>query len=427
MKEWEQFLANLNKDLGASVVDLWLRPLRLIRFDAANLYLEAENPMQIAWFEEHIRPRLKRGFFNENHRSIKVHLSKESPRVSGTPKPYSGPTISFVSDPLDPSCTLENFCVTPNNAMTYKLLSEWAKTGSFPFNPIFIYGPKGSGKTHLLMGAAAICEKWGKKWLFATADTFTEHVVQAIRSSHLPEFRKIYRDIDVLIIDNVDRLANRTATQEEFFHTFNTLHLQGKQIILSSTAPPSKLTDIEFRLISRFEWGLPVGLGKADPQKILELKAKIWKFEGSAELLAFLLKNFPSDPITALQALILRFDGQKGLNPEIAKQILADLLRKEQTRSLTSEKIIKALATHFGITSEDITGKSQAREFALPRQIAMYLCREKLQLPYQGIGKLFERDHSTVMSSVKQIQQGIEKKDDTILEAVDTASRLHEH
>jgi len=426
MKEWEKFLSNLNKDLGPAVVDRWVKTLRVLRFDAANLYLEAQDPMQIAWFEEHIRPRLKGSFFNENHRSIKVHITKEIPPANPPPKPQSNWTVSFVSDPLDPSCTLDNFFVTKDNEMSHKLLTEWGKTGASSFNPIFLYGPKGSGKTHLLMGAALLCEKCKKKFIFATADTFTEHVVQAIRASRMQEFRKIYREIDVLIIDDVDRLANRMATQEEFFHTFNTLHLQNKQILLSSAVPPSKLTDIEFRLISRFEWGLPVGIGKVDPKKILELKAKNWRFDLTDELSAFFLTHFPSDPILAMQALILRSTGQSP-PPAIAKQMLADLLRKEQAKSLTPEKIIKALATHFGITSEDVLGKSQAREFAFPRQIAMYLCREKLKLAYQGIGKLFGRDHSTVMSSVKQIEQGIAKKDNNTLEAIMAASRLQEN
>jgi len=420
MKEWQQFLTNLEPDLGATVVDRWLRTLRVVRFDAANLYLEAQDPLQVTWFEEHIRPRLKR-FINENHRPIRVHFAKDVAPAS--PKAYSGGTpMAFVSDPLDPACTLDHFCIVPDNRMVHTLLDEWSKTSLSPFNPIFIYGPKGSGKTHLLMSAAALCQQKKKRGLYVSADTFTEHVVQAIRGSRLPEFRKVYREIDVLIIDDVDRLANRTATQEEFFHTFNALHLQEKQIILSSTTAPAKLTDIEFRLISRFVWGLPVKVGKADPKQVLALKASLWNFPLSEELSTFLLEQFPSDPITALQALILRLQTPKSPTPDVAKQILADLIKKEAAKSFTPEKIIKALAAHFGITSEDITSKSQARECALPRQIAMYLCREKLQMAYQAIGKLFGRDHSTVMSSVKQIQEGIEKKESQIVEAVETTS-----
>lgn len=417
MKAWEKFVSSLSQELGSSVTDRWLKPLRVVRFDAGNLFLEADDPMQITWFEEHVRPRLKRGFFNENHRPIKVHLGSLK---QTNHKPPINPNLSFVSDPLDPFCTLENFRVTPENRMIYKLLTEWAGAGSSVFNPIFLYGPKGSGKTHLLMSAALIAERWNKKWFFVSADTFTEHVVQAIRSSRIQEFRAVYRELDVLIIDNIDHLSNRTATQEEFFHTFNALHSQGKLIILSSSLPPSKLKEIEFRLISRFEWGLPIGMEKADPKKVLEAKAHAWKLSLTDELSHFLLEQF-KDPITSLQALGLR-TGTNIPSKAAAEQILADLIRKEQANSLTPEKILKSLAAHFGITADDILGKGQAKEFAFPRQIGMYLCRKKLKLPYQKIGALFGRDHSTVMASVKQIQQGIERKETGILEAVKTAS-----
>lgn len=416
MKEWEEFLSNLANEIGAPVVERWLRPLTTLRFDAANLYLEAQNPMQIAWFEEHIRPRLKQTFVNGNYRPIKVHIVKQAPQAA-SPAPVPTKPPAFISDAIDPSLTLEHFSVTKGNQMVYKLLTEWITTGVSTFNPIFIYGPPGCGKTHLLTATALAFQKRKKRLLYVSADTFTEHVVQAIRMGQMQAFRAVYREIDLLLIDNVDRLANRTASQEEFFHTFNTLHLQNKPIILTSTVPPSKLTNIEFRLISRFEWGLPVGMDCIPIAQTLQLKADLWKFALSAELSKFLLEQFPTDPLKALQTLTLRAKVSH-ITPNIAKTLLADLLKKEQTHSLTPEKILKALSAHFGITADDILGKSQAREFAFPRQIAMYLYREKLKLPYQGIGKLFGRDHSTVMSSIKQIEQKIENKETLTLEAI---------
>ena len=434
MKEWELFLSSLDKKIGSSIVDLWLRKLRIIRFDAANLYLEATDPLQITWFEEHIRPLLKHGFFNENNRKIKVHLIKTNVNSAKNPtqlksdsSDYFGikANLPFISDPIDPSCTLDNFWIEKENAMSHKLFTVWLETGFCPYNPIFLYGPKGSGKTHLLMGVATICEKLQKKWLYVTANTFTEHVVHAIRGSQMQPFRQVYRDLDVLLIDNIDQLAGRSSTQEEFFHTFNALHLQNKQIIVTSTTPPSKLQDIEFRLISRFEWGIPIGIANVSLAKIIEQKAKTWQMNLSEELLHFFVQSFPIHAITALQALILRAKGQKTISIQLAKHLLADFLQKEQEGELTSERILKSLSIHFGIRSEDILGKSQVKECALPRQIAMYVCREKLQLPYQKIGKLFGRDHSTVMSSIKQILEGIEKKNQKIIEAVEAASRNH--
>jgi chromosomal replication initiator protein len=300
---------------------------------------------------------------------------------------------------------LENFIPSPENLMAYKLLSEIPS----PFNPIYLYGPKGSGKTHLLTGVALALKKSGKRVFFVRAEAFTEHVVQAMRLGHMQDFRKIYREIDVLIVDDVHIFSRKTATQEEFFHTFNTLHTVGKPILLSAQTAPSQLVDIEPRLMSRFEWGISLGLERPDVSLILEKKASLWKVSLSPEIKDLLLKKFPRHPLLALQALSLRSKEKGVMTCELAERLLSDLLAKEEREALTPEKIIKAVAAHYGVRSEDLLGKSQMKEYVLPRQIAMYLCREHLKWPFQKIGQLFGRDHSTVMSSAKQVQKGIEK------------------
>ncbi len=422
MKEWEQFLSDTEQELGPSIVDQWLRPLKVLRFDAANLYLEAKEPMQLSWFEEHIKPRLKKnGFVNENNRPIKVHIgsvSKKTPFFAAPQTP-----LTFSSRSLDPACTIENFSTAPGNLMAYKLLSELANTGSSFFNPIYVYGPKGSGKTHLLMAVAGKLSST-RKVFYTTADAFTDHVVQAIRAASMPALRRIYRDIDILIVDEVDRFGGRAATQEEFFHTFNALHTAGKQIILSSQLPPSKLQEIESRLISRFEWGIAVGMEKADVAHVLKQKAVEWNLVLLPELLEFLLTKFPLDPVIALQALALRSQTKDPIGATAAAHILKDLLAKEVSQARTPDGVVKILAAHFGIKKEDLIGKAQSREIALPRKIAMYVCREVLKMAFQAIGKYFDRDHSTVMSSVKQIQKEIDEKNEEILEATMAASKV---
>jgi len=422
MKEWAQFLSEVEQELGSSIVDQWLRPLKVLKFDAANLYLEAKEPMQLAWFEEHIRPRLKKnGFFNGNNRPIKVHIGTTAKKpFFATPDT----PLTFSSRSIDPACTFENFSTTPANLMAFKLFSELATTSASFFNPIYIYGPKNSGKSHLLMATASKLILKKKKVFYTTADAFTDHVVQAIRASSMPALRKIYRDIDVLIVDGVDRFGGRAATQEEFFHTFNALHTMGKQIILSSCLPPSKLQDIESRLISRFEWGIAVGIEKADAASILKQKAVEWDLPLGNDLLEFILTKFPLDPVMALQALALRAHTKDPIAPTAAAHILKDLLAKEVSKARTPEGVIKILSNHYGIKGEDIMGKAQSREVALPRKIAMFVCREILKMPFQAIGKFFVRDHSTVMSSVKQIQKEIDENNQEILEATTIASRV---
>ena len=398
MKEWEQFLAQLGQELGPAVVQEWIP--KMVRFDAGNVYLAECDSFQNSWFEEHVRPRLK-GFVNHNQRPIKVHLGEIK---RGEPKKEAPRILSFAPDPIDPEMTLENFIPSPTNLVAHKVLTELNG-----FNPIYLYGPKGVGKTHLLMGAALSLQKMGKRVLFVRAETFTGHVVQAIRLGQMQAFRRVYRDIDVLIIDDIDHFSRKAATQEEFFHTFNTLHTMGRPILLSANTAPAQLSEIEPRLISRFEWGISLELERSDISSILKKKAALWNMPLDEELKTFLLEKFPQDPILALQALVLRGKGAP-VNCAMAERLLKDLLAKEQENALTPEKIIKAVARHYGITSDDLLGSSQMRGIALPRQMAMYLCRENLKMPFQTIGRLFDRNHSTVMGSVKQIQKAIAEK-----------------
>lgn len=398
MEAWQNFLSVLEQDLGVEIVQKWIP--RIVRFDAGNLYLEAQDSFQINWFEEHVRPRLK-GLLNNNQRPIRVHLEtlKKAPFKQEEPK-----VLSFAPDPLDPEMTLEHFIPSPKNLIAHKLLQN-----SSPYNPIFLFGPKGSGKTHLLMAAAADLKKKGKRVFFVRAETFTEHVVQAIRLGQMQEFRKVYRDIEALIIDDIHIFSRKNATQEEFFHTFNTLHTSGKQILLSAHTPPMQLTEIEPRLISRFEWGISLGLEVEDQKAILEKKGELWKMGLKPEMVQYLLDTFPRNPLMALQALAFRSRGEN-VSIGVAAKLLKDLIEQEQSKVLNFDQVIKTVAGHYGIKSEDLLGKSQMREYALPRQVAMYFCREKLKLPFQKIGDLFGRDHSTVMSSVKQIQKSIDEK-----------------
>jgi chromosomal replication initiator protein len=420
MLAWDEFLTQLEQDFGREIINQWVKPLRVVKFDAANLYLEAESSFQVHWFEEHIRPRLKKGFANNNLRPIVVHLQAAREKMAQKPAPGARSlAFEIKQDLLEIDFIFEHFLPSENNLIPYRLLKELDSPSLAlgTFNPLFIYGPHHSGKTHLLMAAAKTLQQ-KKKVFFVKAETFTEHVVQAIRSGSMQSFRQTYRDIDVLIIDDVHIFARKNATQEEFFHTFNTLHTSGKQIILSANTAPSQLNEIEPRLISRFEWGLSAGLEPAPQKKqILELKAQLWHLSIHPEVFDFLLEEIPSQPIEALQALALRVD-QAPIDPSIARQILKDFLSREQELTITPQYIIQKISEHFGIKSEDILGKSQMREFALPRQIAMYSCREKLKMPFQAIGELFGRDHSTVMSSVKQIQKGIEEKRQDLIEAM---------
>lgn len=431
MKSWEDFLLRLEGELGADTVRKWLRTLQVVRFDACNLYLEAKDSFQALWFEEHIRQKVISGFYNNNHKKIRVHLSIASknaslPKKKASSQPATPPAFQLSFDPLDPYCTFEHFVREEENAVPLKILEE----ETTQFNPLFICGPGGSGKTHLLMATTAMLREKGLKVIYARAETFTEHVVSAIRSSEMQNFRAAYRNVDVLILDNVQTLSKKSATQEELFHTFNTLHMSGKQLILAANCFPKDFVEIEPRLVSRFEWGIVLPIESVhDRQKLLEKKAAALHYPLSQKLADFLIESFPSSPkalIRALEALILRSHVNKSemhalyrpMTVQLAKHYLADLLLTESQAALTPQKIIQHCSEHYGIRPDDILGKAQTRECTEPRQVAMYLCRKELKLPFTKIGAIFGRDHSTVMSSVKQMEKSIADKDPGPLSAL---------
>lgn len=415
MKAWENFLLEQEKELGEATVKKWLRTLKVVKYDAQNLYLEASDSFQALWFEEHIRKKLIQGFTNNNHQKIRVHLNLASKyeqlkKKAAAPAKTEAPRFMPTFDTINPLFTFDSFVVTEANEVTVKILKSPAE-----FNPIYLHGPSGSGKTHLLMAILHEMGSKGMKVTYARTETFTEHVVSAIRSSEMALFREAYRNIDALILDDVEDLAHKGATQEELFHTFNTLHLAGKPIILASKLHPSQLDHIEPRLISRFEWGitLPLELPTiAEMPALIEKKCQILKYPLHRKTIDFLVETFKSGPkalVQALEALILRTHLQTthptALTIPLVKHYLNDLIQREEAVKLTPQKIIYGVAEHYGIRAEDILGVSQTRESTLPRQLAMYLCRKELKLPYQKIGDIFERDHSTVMTSIKVIEK----------------------
>ncbi len=252
MKAWAEFLKKQEIALGKGVFAQWLSPLKLIHFDAHNLYLEVKDTFQLLWFEEHIRPQLKVHLLSPNGKPIKVHLSISG--ASPPPTTTRPPLLELARDPLNPQMTLNRFIGGEESSALLRFLQELVddRTRLSSINPIYLWGSAGSGKTHLLVALTHLFIAKGLNALYVRAETFTEHVVNAIRASSMNLCRQHYRQVDLLLIDDIHQLARKFATQEEFFHTFNTLHASARQIILTSRSPPHLLEEIEPRLISRF-------------------------------------------------------------------------------------------------------------------------------------------------------------------------------
>lgn len=427
MEAWDKFLVQLETDLGTATVLKWLHPLKIIRFDACNLYLEATDSFQINWFEEHIRPKVLSSLYNNNRKRIKVHLTlskkdAETVKALEKKKDFSvQSTRELTFDALDPHYCFEEYIELSSSPLPLKILSSLEAKQGPTYNPIYVYGESGRGKTHLLIAAAQHLQKQGLKVLYARAETFTEHVVAAIRAGEMSSFRQAYRNVDALLVDDVQVFARKAATQEEFFHTFNTLHLAGKHIILAADCAPQELPNIEPRLVSRFEWGIVLPLGAPTQEELVEMlniKAKAMNFPLSQKLITYLLETFKTTKslIRALQALILRthldetthhFPAPTITVPQV-KALLNDLIVEEEKNKLTPQKIIQHVCEYFGLLPADLLGKAQNRDRVLPRQIAMYFCRQELKLPFVKVGELFSKDHSTVMSSVKLVQGAVE-------------------
>ncbi len=442
---WNTFVLHLERELGKETVERWVRSLTVKSTGKQKIILEAKDSFQALWFEEHLRPRLA---WLLDPLGMPIAICLQTAGKSAPPKKPSKPSkaeplaFSLAFHELNPFSTFENFIPLDENTIVLKLLDELCAylasdrlsklspivapdtTRMAPPNPVYLCGPSGSGKTHLLTATAHRLKHAGLSVIMARSELFTEHVVKSIRAGEMAAFRNLWRHTDVLIVDDIHLLARKNATQEEFFHTFNSLHVAGKQIILSANCFPQQLQFIEPRLISRFEWGvvLPVSpLPKKLFPTLLEKKANFFNFPLSPKLANALADLFPSTPkacTKALDSLTYRLSLSKSRQALPSgptalahiKDLLADLIDEEQLLALTPEKIVNITAETYGIKREDLLGRSQAREFLLPRQVAMYLIRKHLKLPFMRIGELFHKNHSTIMSAIRQVEKLIPDK-----------------
>lgn len=439
-EQWEQFLLSQEMEIGKSSVDRWLRPLQLKYFDARSIHLLVEDPFLLNWFEEQMRLSVETYFAKLYGKPIRIEMKLVMPVQEGVLEKEAAPARkavnkqsdskpTLVPDSCDLLCTFSTFYWTHENELVQRVLEElctgmqMGEADTLP-NPIYLYGPQGSGKTHLLMATASFLQRQGRRILYARAETFIEQAVAAMRMGEMREFRQLYRSADILLLDDIHLFARKPATQEELFHTFNTLHIANKPIILSSHSTPQELTEIEPRLVSRFAWGIALPVHAVSSKELVEVlrkKSEVLRLTLSPELEAFLLQRFSRSSgslCKALEALALRVDlrkerlqPKKALSPARAEVLLQDLLEDEGKRVLRPEQILSQVAQHYGILVEDLIGRGQTRESALPRQMAMYLCRSSLQLPFKKIGDLFGRHHSTVLTSVENIEQRLSQND----------------
>ena len=324
--------------------------------------------------------------------------------------------INYENAHLNPKYRFDTFVVGNNNKFAHSASLAVAESPREAYNPLYLYGGAGLGKTHLMhsIGHFILDQNPDKKVLYVTSEQFTNEVIESIRSGNaakMNKFREKYRTVDVLLIDDVQFIIGKESTQEEFFHTFNVLHAAGKQIILSSDKPPKEMETLEERFRSRFEWGLIADIQPPDYETrmaILKKNAENCNKEINEDILDYIATNIKSN-IRELEGAYNKVIAFSRLNKveitlDNVKEALNDIISPNVSRQITPQLIISVVAEHFGITADDITSKRRNSEFVLPRQICMYLCRKLTDESLQNIGKaLGKKDHTTVIHGIDKI------------------------
>lgn len=329
-------------------------------------------------------------------------------------------SLRYENANLNPKYKFDTFVVGSNNKFAHSASLAVAESPGDVYNPLYLYGGAGLGKTHLMhsIGRFILEQNPNLKVLYVTSEVFTNEVIDCIRSgdaTKMNKFREKYRTVDVLLIDDIQFIIGKESTQEEFFHTFNTLHSASKQIILSSDKPPKDMETLEERFRSRFEWGLIADIQPPDYETrmaILKKNAEIYHKEIDDEVFQYIANNIKSN-IRELEGAfnkIIAFSklNNVDINMEYAEEALKDVIDPSIPKEITPQFIINVVAEHFDISPEDITSKKRNSEFVLPRQIVMYLCRTMTETSLVTIGKILgKKDHTTVMHGIKKITEGM--------------------
>ena len=357
-------------------------------------------------------------------------MEDRGPQLIANPKmPVSPDAIQSAN--LNPKYTFDTFVVGSNNNLAHAAALAVAESPGEIYNPLFIYGGVGLGKTHLMHAIAHFILKNDPKAkiLYVTSETFTNELIDAIRNKNnitTTEFREKYRNNDVLLIDDIQFIIGKESTQEEFFHTFNTLYESKKQIIISSDKPPKEIETLEERLRSRFEWGLTVDIQSPDYETRMAILRKKEELEGyniDNEVIKYIATNVKSN-IRELEGALTKIVALSRLNKcditlQLAEEALKDIISPGSQREVTAELILQIVADHFGLTPLDITSQRRSKEIVYPRQITMYLCRSMMDIPLQSIGKVLGgRDHTTIIHGCEKIAADL-KKDDSLKNTIE--------
>ena len=424
---WSAALGELQLQVTQATFETWLRDSRLVKYEDGTFVIGVKNGYAKDWLEHRLLATIKRTLARLTGKTVAVQFvvwSEETQQAKDVPLLTSFPSASVpISAPfsanLNPRYTFDNFVVGPGNRLAHAASMAVAENPANAYNPLFIYGGVGLGKTHLLNAIGHDCQTQGLCVLYVSSEKFTNDLIEAIRSHTTDTFRETYRTADVLLVDDIQFIAGKESTQEEFFHTFNTLHGTGKQIVVSSDRPPKAMSTLEERLRSRFEWGLIADIQPPDLETriaILRSKSIACGVSVPDEILVLIAGRIQSN-IRELEGALNRVAAlstltHQPLTPEVADTALDNLL--PQCSKLTPDQIIEAVGRHFGVEVTALQGCSRSQAIARPHQIAMYLIRQETGASLPQIGTMLGgRDHTTILHGCTRIADLIEE--DTIL------------
>ncbi|MCK6581803.1 MAG: chromosomal replication initiator protein DnaA [Anaerolineales bacterium] len=419
---WQTVLAQLQMDMPRASFDTWVRDTRPVGYDNGMLTVGVRNAYARDWLDTRLAATVNKLLIDTLNSKVSVKfIVSQSEDVASTLDPDPAPASIQITPPepkprhvtLNPRYTFDTYVVGSGNRLAHAACQAVADKPARAYNPLFLYGGVGLGKTHLLHAIGNACHASGLNVLYVSSEEFTNDLIAAIRTHTTQAFREKYRSADVLLIDDIQFIAGKESTQEEFFHTFNTLHGQDKQIIVSSDRPPKSLITLEERLRSRFEWGLTADIQAPDLETrlaILRSKAERTGRQISDEILESIAQRVQSN-IRELEGALNRIIAYADLSgasltPDLVEVALADLMPSKN--DIQPNHVVDLVARKFGLTAEKLLGRDRTKEIALPRQIAMYLLREEAKISFPQIGEVLGgRDHSTVMSAYEKIKEQI--------------------
>ena len=443
---WQAALGQLEMEMSKAAFDTWVSDAELLSYEDGCFVIGVQNAYARDWLHSRLSSKVTRLLTGMMNRTVEVRFvvwqnaadyAEPVEQISNLPQSTPGLTghSSNGNQPenptLNPRYTFDNFVVGSANRLPHAASLAVAERPAHAYNPLFLYGGVGLGKTHLLHAIGNMCSRNGSQVLYVSSEEFTNDLINAIRTHTTPAFREKYRRNDVLLIDDIQFIAGKESTQEEFFHTFNTLHGQNKQVVISSDRPPKAMVTLEERLRSRFEWGLAADIQPPDFETrlaILRSRADSTGLRIEDEMLVTIARRVQSN-IRELEGALTRvaaFASLSGITvtPNLVDIALVDLL--PQRGRVQPEEVVRKVADVFGVPLERMLGRDRSREVALPRQIAMYLLREEANISLPQIGNaLGGRDHTTVMYGCEKIADLLERDDRLRRQVVDIREQLY--